>query len=109
MNAIAPGYVETEMNARLMADEVRFRQISERIPAGRWGRVEDFMGVVVFLASGASQYVCGEVIVVDGVSGCFFFLVFLAFLCHTPPHCGSINTCLFLFPFIPHLSYLPET
>ncbi len=105
MNAIAPGYVETEMNARLMADEVRFRQISERIPAGRWGRVEDFMGVVVFLASGASQYVCGEVIVVDGVSGCFFLSsVLVSFLCHTPPHCGSINTL-----HIPHLSYLPET
>jgi len=85
VNAIAPGYVETEMNARLMADEVRFRQISERIPAGRWGTVEDFMGVVVFLASRASQYVCGEVIVVDGVSW-VFFLSFPGVDPSSPPH-----------------------
>lgn len=51
-----------------MADETRFRQISERIPAGRWGDPKDFAGPVVFLASNASQYVCGEILVVDGVS-----------------------------------------
>ena len=55
-------------NEKLLADPTRLRQISERIPAGRWGRPEDFAGPIVFLASKASQYVCGEVLVVDGVS-----------------------------------------
>jgi NAD(P)-dependent dehydrogenase (short-subunit alcohol dehydrogenase family) len=68
VNAIAPGYIETDMNEKLLQDPVRLPQISERIPAGRWGRPEDFAGPVVFLASKASQYVCGEVLVVDGVS-----------------------------------------
>ncbi|CAA7268238.1 unnamed protein product [Cyclocybe aegerita] len=66
VNAIAPGYIETDMNEKLLKDPIRLRQISERIPAGRWGRPEDFAGPVVFLASKASQYVCGEVLVVDG-------------------------------------------
>lgn len=60
---------------------MRLRQISERIPAGRWGEPRDFAGPVVFLASAASQYVCGELLVVDGVSG--FFLPILPFL--VPP------------------------
>lgn len=47
---------------------MRLRQISERIPAGRWGDPNDFAGPVIFLASAASQYVCGELLVVDGVS-----------------------------------------
>lgn len=51
-----------------MADPTRLSQISERIPAGRWGDPRDFAGPVVFLASRASQYVCGELLVVDGVS-----------------------------------------
>ena len=55
-------------NEKLLADPVRLRQISERIPAGRWGDPKDFAGPVVFLASKASQYVCGELLVVDGVS-----------------------------------------
>lgn len=46
---------------------MRLRQISERIPAGRWGDPKDFAGPIVFLASAASQYVCGEILVVDGV------------------------------------------
>jgi len=66
VNAIAPGYIETDMNEKLLKDPTRLRQISERIPAGRWGRPEDFAGPIVFLASKASQYVCGEVLVVDG-------------------------------------------
>lgn len=60
--------VSLPRNERLLADETRFRQISERIPAGRWGDPKDFAGPVVFLASSASQYVCGELLVVDGVS-----------------------------------------
>ena len=74
VNAIAPGYVETDMNEKLLQDPVRLLQISERIPAGRWAQPEDFAGPVVFLASKASQYVCGEVLVVDGVS-LFPFLI----------------------------------
>ncbi|KAI0045033.1 NAD-P-binding protein [Auriscalpium vulgare] len=66
VNAICPGYIATDMNERLLADPVRLRQISERIPAGRWGQPNDFAGPVVFLASSASQYVCGELLVVDG-------------------------------------------
>lgn len=66
VNGIAPGYIATDMNERLLQDPVRLRQISERIPAGRWGEPRDFAGPVVFLASRASQYVCGEVLVVDG-------------------------------------------
>ncbi|KNZ80332.1 2-dehydro-3-deoxy-D-gluconate 5-dehydrogenase [Termitomyces sp. J132] len=68
VNAICPGYIATDMNERLLADPERMRQISERIPAGRWGDPRDFAGPVVFLASDASQYICGELLVVDGVS-----------------------------------------
>ena len=57
-------------NEKLLADPVRLRQISERIPAGRWGQPVDFAGPVVFLASKASQYVCGELVAVDGVRAC---------------------------------------
>ncbi|KAG5641478.1 hypothetical protein DXG03_005118 [Asterophora parasitica] len=66
VNGICPGYIATDMNERLLADPVRLRQISERIPAGRWGDPKDFAGPVVFLASSASQYVCGELLLVDG-------------------------------------------
>ena len=70
-------------NEKLLQDPVRLRQISERIPAGRWGEPRDFAGPVVFLASAASQYVCGEVLVVDGVSQLFslsfLFLFFSIF------------------------------
>ncbi|KAF8498852.1 NAD-P-binding protein [Gautieria morchelliformis] len=66
VNAICPGYIDTDMNAKLLAEPTRFRQISERIPAGRWGQPQDFAGPIVFLASDASQYVNGELLVVDG-------------------------------------------
>lgn len=66
VNGITPGYIATDMNEGLIADETRLRQITERIPAGRWGKPEDFAGPVVFLASEASKYMCGEIIVVDG-------------------------------------------
>ncbi|KAJ7187889.1 NAD-binding protein [Mycena filopes] len=66
VNGISPGYIATEMNTALMEDAVRSRQIMERIPAGRWGEPRDFEGAVVFLASGAADYVCGESLVVDG-------------------------------------------
>jgi 2-deoxy-D-gluconate 3-dehydrogenase len=66
VNAIAPGYMETDNTAALRADEVRHRQITERIPAGRWGTPDDLAGAVVFLSSHASDYVHGHVLVVDG-------------------------------------------
>ncbi|KAL2220793.1 putative 2-deoxy-D-gluconate 3-dehydrogenase [Thermoascus aurantiacus ATCC 26904] len=66
VNAIAPGYIDTDMNVALINDANRNASIMARIPAGRWGKPEDFKGVVVFLASEASNYVSGEVICVDG-------------------------------------------
>ena len=66
VNAIAPGYIATDMNTALMEDEERAASILARIPAGRWGRPEDFKGPVVFLASRAAAYVTGEILTVDG-------------------------------------------
>ncbi|WP_077618282.1 2-dehydro-3-deoxy-D-gluconate 5-dehydrogenase KduD [Bacillus sinesaloumensis] len=66
VNAIVPGYIATDMNEALIQDETRSRQILERIPAGRWGKPEDFKGTVVYLASGASNYVHGHLLAVDG-------------------------------------------
>lgn len=66
VNAIAPGYFETDNTAPIRTDEARFQAILERIPAGRWGNSADLKGVVVFLASEASNYVHGAVIPVDG-------------------------------------------
>ena len=66
VNAIAPGYMRTSNTAALQADETRNRQILERIPAGRWGEPEDLAGAAVFLASSASDYVNGHILVVDG-------------------------------------------
>ena len=63
---IAPGYVHTDMNDALINDEQRAASILERIPAGRWGRPDDFKGPTVFLASRASCYVSGEILTVDG-------------------------------------------
>jgi 2-deoxy-D-gluconate 3-dehydrogenase len=66
VNAIAPGYILTEMTQLIHDDPVRSRQIIERIPAQRWGSPEDLQGAVVFLASAASDFVHGHVLVVDG-------------------------------------------
>jgi 2-deoxy-D-gluconate 3-dehydrogenase len=66
VNAIAPGYIETDNTEALRNDPARSRSILDRIPAGRWGRPEDFKGPVVFLASDAAAYVHGEILVVDG-------------------------------------------
>jgi 2-dehydro-3-deoxy-D-gluconate 5-dehydrogenase len=66
VNAIAPGYIETEMNTALLNDKERLASISARIPAGRWGTPDDFKGTTVYLASRASGYVSGHVLVVDG-------------------------------------------
>ena len=66
VNAIAPGYIATDNTAALRADPERSRSILERIPAGRWGNVDDLAGVVVFLCSAASDYVSGAIVPVDG-------------------------------------------
>ncbi|MFI9381189.1 2-dehydro-3-deoxy-D-gluconate 5-dehydrogenase KduD [Kutzneria sp. NPDC052558] len=66
VNAIAPGYIETNNTEALRADPGREPAIRGRIPAGRWGRPEDLVGAAVFLASPASDYVNGHVLVVDG-------------------------------------------
>ncbi|MBB3126980.1 2-deoxy-D-gluconate 3-dehydrogenase [Paenibacillus rhizosphaerae] len=66
INAIAPGYMETNNTAPIRSDEQRLQSITERIPAGRWGTPEDLKGPVVFLASQASDYVNGHVLCVDG-------------------------------------------
>ena len=66
VNAIAPGYMATDNTAALRADPVRSRQILERIPAGRWGTPHDVAGAAVFLASAASDYLHGHILVVDG-------------------------------------------
>ena len=66
VNAIAPGYFRTDNTQRLQDDPTRSAEISARIPAARWGEPADVGGAVVFLASRASDYVNGHVLVVDG-------------------------------------------
>ena len=66
VNAIAPGYIATDNTQALQDDSERSAAILGRIPAGRWGNPEDFMGPVVFLASAASDYMSGHTMVVDG-------------------------------------------
>lgn len=66
VNAIAPGYMATDNTQQLRADAKRSAEILDRIPAGRWGKPEDLMGPVVFLASRASDYMNGYTIAVDG-------------------------------------------
>jgi 2-deoxy-D-gluconate 3-dehydrogenase len=66
VNAIAPGYMATNNTKALREDPVRSKSILDRIPAGRWGTPEDLQGAAVFLASPASDYVNGHVLVVDG-------------------------------------------
>ena len=66
VNAIAPGYMDTDNTEALRNNPERARQILERIPAGRWGKPEDLAGAAVFLASAASNYVHGHILVVDG-------------------------------------------
>ena len=66
VNAIAPGYFDTEMCEAIINDPVREPKIRERIPAGRWGKPGDLIGPLLFLASDASNYVDGHVLVVDG-------------------------------------------
>jgi 2-deoxy-D-gluconate 3-dehydrogenase len=66
VNAVAPGYMDTELNTALLADPDRSAAISARIPAGRWGASADVAGAVVYLSSPAADYVHGVVLPVDG-------------------------------------------
>lgn len=66
VNAIAPGYMATEMNTRLIEDPIRNTEILSRIPAKRWGTPDDMKGIAIFLASDASDYMNGAIIPVDG-------------------------------------------
>jgi 2-deoxy-D-gluconate 3-dehydrogenase len=66
VNAIAPGYMDTQLNTALIADEKRSSEVLLRTPARRWGVPSDMKGVTVFLASSASDFVTGTVIPVDG-------------------------------------------
>jgi len=66
VNAIGPGWVETDNTAPLRADAARYEHITGRIPLGRWAKPADLMGVAVFLASDASDYITGQIIFVDG-------------------------------------------
>jgi 2-deoxy-D-gluconate 3-dehydrogenase len=66
VNAIAPGYMATDNTSALRADPVRSTSILERIPAGRWGTPDDLKGIVILLASSASDYMHGAIIPVDG-------------------------------------------
>ena len=66
VNAIAPGYMETDNTAALRADPIRSQTILDRIPMGRWGKPADLTTAVLFLASPASSYVTGTIIPVDG-------------------------------------------
>lgn len=66
VNAIAPGYVATDMNEALINNPTRADAILARIPAGRWGKPEDFKAPTVFLAGSGAMYVSGEILTVDG-------------------------------------------
>ncbi len=66
VNAIAPGYLITEVTAGIRADPRRNQSILDRIPAGRWGHPKDIQGTVVFLASSAADYLHGSIIPIDG-------------------------------------------
>jgi len=66
VNAIAPGYIATDNTKALREDPVRNKAILERIPTGRWGDPDDLKGTVVFLASAASDYINGHILLVDG-------------------------------------------
>jgi 2-deoxy-D-gluconate 3-dehydrogenase len=66
VNAIAPGYMATDVTDALQKDPVRSKDILDRIPAGRWGSPDDLKGTAIFLASRASDYVTGHILAVDG-------------------------------------------
>lgn len=66
VNAIAPGFILTELTRHIVEDPAAYQAKTVRIPKGRWGEPEDLVGTVLFLSSSASDYVCGAVIPIDG-------------------------------------------
>jgi gluconate 5-dehydrogenase len=66
INGISPGYIETELNRALMDDKAFSAWVTARTPAARWGKIDDLVGAAVFLASSASDYVNGQMLIVDG-------------------------------------------
>jgi 2-deoxy-D-gluconate 3-dehydrogenase len=66
VNAIGPGYFKTDQTKPLWTDKVRYRELTGRIPMGRWGNPDDLAGTALFLASKASDYITGQTIWVDG-------------------------------------------
>ena len=66
VNGLAPGYVLTDMNQDLVEDQVFDAWVRQRTPAGRWSQPEELVGAAVFLASAASDFVNGQVLIVDG-------------------------------------------
>lgn len=66
VNALAPGYFATELNAALLEDKAFTAWVESRTPAGRWAKPDELGGAVVFLASDAAAYVNGHVLAVDG-------------------------------------------
>jgi gluconate 5-dehydrogenase len=66
VNAIGPGYFDTEMTAALVADDAFSGWVRTRTPAGRWGEVADLIGTLIYLVSPASDFVNGQIVYVDG-------------------------------------------
>jgi 2-deoxy-D-gluconate 3-dehydrogenase len=66
VNAVAPGYIETNNTAALRQDPERLASLSDRIPIGRWGKPEDIAEPVAFLCTDAARYITGHTLVVDG-------------------------------------------
>lgn len=66
VNAVAPGYVETSINAEGRKDRAHYERVNSRIPQGRWGQPVDIAGSAVFLSSPAARYITGTVLAVDG-------------------------------------------
>ncbi|HVL58692.1 MAG TPA: SDR family oxidoreductase [Burkholderiaceae bacterium] len=66
VNAIGPGYVDTDLTAPLVADREFSEWVGRRVPLGRWGKVSDLHGAAIFLASAASDFITGQILYVDG-------------------------------------------
>jgi gluconate 5-dehydrogenase len=66
VNAIGPGYFESDMTRPLVADREFTGWLERRVPMGRWGRVEELGGAAIFLASPASDFITGQIVYVDG-------------------------------------------
>jgi 2-deoxy-D-gluconate 3-dehydrogenase len=74
VNCVAPGWIETDMNAPLLNNPAAAQRVIDRVPLGRWGTPEDVVGPVLFLASDAARYVTGHLIPIDGGASCIIKL-----------------------------------